>query len=47
MSRRPREGEASVMRLEFGLGRLRELLRLRRDYDRSFARIENAAWRRH
>jgi glycosyltransferase involved in cell wall biosynthesis len=47
MSRRPREGEASVMPLEFCLGRLRELLRLRRDYDRSFARIENAAWRRH
>ncbi len=46
MSRRPREGEASVMRLEFGVGRLGELLRRRRSYDRSFARIENAAWRR-
>lgn len=46
MSRRPREGDAGVLRLEFGLGRLGELLRRRRSYDQSFARIENAAWRR-
>jgi glycosyltransferase involved in cell wall biosynthesis len=46
MSRRPREGDAAVMRLEFAVGRLRELLRRRRSYDQSFSRIENAAWRR-
>ncbi len=46
MSRRPREGEASVLHLESDIGRLAELLRRRRRYDRSFARVDNAAWRR-
>jgi glycosyltransferase involved in cell wall biosynthesis len=46
MSRSPCEGDASELALEVALGRVAELLRQRWRYDRSFAAVENAAWRR-
>jgi glycosyltransferase involved in cell wall biosynthesis len=44
--RRPYEGERDVLDLETDLGRLGALLRQRRRYDRSFAAVEKASWRR-
>jgi glycosyltransferase involved in cell wall biosynthesis len=46
MWRSPSEGDADELALEVALGRLAELLRRRGSYDRSFAALENATWRR-
>jgi glycosyltransferase involved in cell wall biosynthesis len=40
------EGDKEVLDLEWKLGRLAALLRLRGDYDRSLRAVETAAWRR-
>lgn len=39
------EGDPAMLEFEIHLGRLQALLRERRSYDRSFAAIEQAAWR--
>ena len=39
------EGDPATLEFEIDLGRLQALLRERRSYDRSFAAIEQAAWR--
>jgi glycosyltransferase involved in cell wall biosynthesis len=46
MSRSPCEGDGSELALEVAIGRLAELLRRRGRYDRGFAAVENATWRR-
>jgi cellulose synthase/poly-beta-1,6-N-acetylglucosamine synthase-like glycosyltransferase len=46
MSRSPSEGDSRELGLEVAIGRLGELLRQRGSYDRGFAALENAAWRR-
>jgi glycosyltransferase involved in cell wall biosynthesis len=44
--RRACEGDQEVLTLEWKLGRLAALLRLRGAYDRSLQAVENASWRR-
>jgi glycosyltransferase involved in cell wall biosynthesis len=39
------EGDKSAPTIEFGIGRVQQLLRQRSAYDQSFAKIENASWR--
>jgi glycosyltransferase involved in cell wall biosynthesis len=46
MLRSPCEGDADELALEVRIGRLAQLLRQRRSYDRGFVALANATWRR-